>query len=558
MVSNNNNTIIMNRKYCLSFVLLLIVAAMAFSSCNKAPKEPQLTLSTDTLVFKGSETLTFSITTNNTDRREVYINCPDSWIYVSPQSGRIVEGETLDVRVTSYLDDPMSFKEGVLYITSAYDEKTVKLIGLPEDYTEYALPEKLFFPVNVDNVNMRINNYGNTTLDYSITASTSFVSFTPASGQVAMMQDADISVSIDRDNLFSEPNPVLYVTIDDIVDTVLLIPERKLMLDNNVIDAEYSKATDLLVYVGADATLNIYYPEAKNIETVALSYVPTCVSVSPDGTKAAVGHDAHVTYVDLLTKEILTTNNVSCDALDIVLTDNGWVYVFPRRDQWEQIRCMNVTTNNAIESLHTGNHSIYAGTRGKLHPSGKYIYGANNGLSPSDIEKYDIQNGTASYLYDSPYHGDYAMGGDLWFEENGNRLFTRAGTVFQTSETESSDMLYNGRINFEDSSSGSIRILSLDQLDLKRELYFVTSADYWYSDDPNPPFVYVYNSDNLTFKTKIRLEDYSVASGTSYSVYDAIPYYVFANSNGAELYVITKANGSGMIHEWAIQTIDMD
>jgi hypothetical protein len=41
-------------------------------------------------------------------------------------------------------------------------------------------------------------------------------------------------------------------------------------------------------------------------------------------------------------------------------------------------------------------------------------------------------------------------------------------------------------------------------------------------------------------------------------VYAASPYFVFANSNGKELYVITKANGSGMVHEWAIQTIDME
>ena len=43
----------------------------------------------------------------------------------------------------------------------------------------------------------------------------------------------------------------------------------------------------------------------------------------------------------------------------------------------------------------------------------------------------------------------------------------------------------------------------------------------------------------------------TVAAGTT-------AYFVFANSNGTELYVITKANGSGMVHEWAIQTIDME
>jgi hypothetical protein len=33
---------------------------------------------------------------------------------------------------------------------------------------------------------------------------------------------------------------------------------------------------------------------------------------------------------------------------------------------------------------------------------------------------------------------------------------------------------------------------------------------------------------------------------------------VFARSNGAELYVITKTDDSGMARDWAIQTIDFE
>ena len=267
----------------------------------------------------------------------------------------------------------MTIMEDFLYITTAYDSKNVKLIGLPEDHTDYSLPEALFFPQNIDNTILRINNYGNTTLEYSIASSSSLISLSSTSGQIAMMQNADINVSIDRENLLTVTNPELYVTIDGTVDTVPLILEKKYILPNDVVDAEYAKATDLLVYVAADAPLNIYHPDTKALSSVALSYIPTCVSIAPDGTKAVVGHDAHVTYVDLMTETVLTTNAVSCDALDIVLTNDGWTYVFPRRDQWEDIRCINVSTDNASETLHIG-YDIYAGTKAKLHPSGKYVY----------------------------------------------------------------------------------------------------------------------------------------------------------------------------------------
>ena len=525
------------------------------SSCVKTPKDPKLIVSADTLVFKGNETLSLYVTTTNTEGRDFYVNYPYDWVRVTPQSGHIAEGDTVKLTLTSYSYDPMEVWEDYLYISSAYDEKKVKLIGLPEDFSDYTLTEALYFPEGQDDAVMHISNYGNTSLDYSITASTTFANYSPSSGQIAMMQQADINVSIDREGLLGEVNPALYVTVNGTTDTVPIILEKKLMLPNDVIDAEYAKATDLLVYVAANTTLNIFHPDTREISTVALSYTPTCISVSPDGTKAVVGHDAHVTYVDLIAETVLTTNDVSCEAIDIVLTNDGWTYVFPRRDQWSRISCINVSTPNAMETLHTGS-SIYAGTKGKLHPSGKYVYGALNGLSPSDVEKYDIQDGTARYLYDSQYHGDYTMGGDLWFDQSGERLFCRAGTVFKTSETQSMDIIYNGTLTLE----GSYRTIAwLDQLDLKREIYLVTKAiSSWYDDEPNPPYVYVYNSDNLTYKTKRRLEDYSVAnSENGNTVYDAIPYFVFAHSTGTKVYVITKADGSGMVHEWAIQTIDL-
>ena len=534
-------------------MLLLIGLSLLMVGCGKTPEEHQLIVSADTLVFKGNQTLTLNVTTNNPERREFYVYAPCEWINVTPTSGRIMEGETVKLTLSSYLDDPMTIMEDFLYLTSSYSDKKVKLIGLPGDYTNYVVTERLYFPIDKDEALLHIANYGNTTLDYAITASTAFVSLSSSSGQLAMLENTDITVTIDRENLFAEIDPALYVAIDGNVDTVPLIPEKKLMLPNDVVDAEYAKATDLLVYVADNATLNIYHPDTQELSSIALSFIPTCVSISPDGTKAVVGHDAHVTYVDLLAETVLTVNDVSCDALDIVLTNDGWTYVFPRRDQWTTIKCLNVSTPNAMVTSHTG-YSIYAGVKAKLHPSGKYVYGAQNNLSPADIEKYNIQNGTAEYLYNSPYHGDYGMGGDLWFEESGERLFTRAATVFKTSETQSQDMVYNGTITLEDNYSS---IAWLDQLDSKKEIYLVLQNNYWYNNIPTPPYVYVYNSDNLTYITKRRLEDYTVVNGDSWTVYDACPYYVFAHSDGTRLFVITKAVGSGMLHEWAIQFIDL-
>ncbi len=539
--------------------MLAVVALWLFPSCNKAiQKNPQIVVSAETLVFNGNETkeLTLSLETPNFNNQDIYCDYRiydyPEWIEINQPWGSIDAENPVTLRLTSSLDNFLFPVESSMTISSYYGSVKVDLKGIPENIQLFHVFDTLYFPAQFDSREMLVTNLGNVAMDFSIIASSNHINVLPSSGTIPVEGQSEVTVNINRDALITEAHPMLYVTVADKVDTVFLMVEKKLSLPNDVIDAEYAKPTDLLVYVGSDATLNIYHPEARSISSIPLSYAPLCVSVSPDGTKAVVGHDAHVTYVDLLTESVLTTNDISCDAGDIVLTDDAWTYVFPSHYSERHIHCINVSTTHAPETLHTG-YSIYYGTKAKLHPSGKFIYGADNGLSPSNIEKYDIQGGTAVYLYESPYHGDYGMGGNLWCDENGERLFTKVGTVFKTNEQQNMDMVYNGKITLEGSPRG---ILWMEQLNVKNELYLVLENSNTYDGITYPPYVYVYNSDNLTYKTKIRIEDFFVGTEDNHTIYVANPYFVFANSNGEELYVIIKANGSGLLHEWAIQTID--
>ena len=250
-------------------------------------------------------------------------------------------------------------------------------------------------------------------------------------------------------------------------------------LDFRILDAEYSKSLERIVAVSTTPQnrLWVYDPVGQSGPFVDLPLAATCVSVSPDGLQAAVGHNAWVTLVDLAGPSILATHPVPTVALDVVHGGNGWVYVFPQQDQWETIRCLNLASGQVTN--HTG-LPIYAGTKARLHPGGQAMYGANNGLSPSDIEKYSIVNGTAQRLYDSPYHGDYPMCGDLWFTQDGLRIVTRCGNTFRSSPVQSEDMTYtgslagSGTIQYADHSSGSQKIVIVPSgatADLKLRFY---------------------------------------------------------------------------------------
>lgn len=326
--------------------------------------------------------------------------------------------------------------------------------------------------------------------------------------------------------------------LDDILTDEIETQSIIHALQYRVIDAEYSRKLNRIITVSSTPKnrLNIYNPQMRINRAVDLPLEPSSVSVSPDGLYAAVGHDGWISYVNLKTATVEKTLPVTTDVLDVVLAGNGFVYAFPRVDQWENIRCVNIETEK--ETMSTG--FIYAGTVAKLHPNGKAIYGANNGLSPSDIEKYSIVNGTASYLYDSPYHGDYAICGDLWISEDGFRIFTKCGNVFRASNKRSEDMTYNG---------------SLKGLSLVKHLSHSTAANKVAVISGNDTKIQLYSYKFLVLDKAEILPKFVVNN----KAYPGHGKFVFFNSTGSKYFVVTQADlTAGLLFDYGVVTYCRD
>ena len=546
----------------LGSVAAIVVLIMA--GCEKEKKvwmEPELILSADTLVFNGVETKSLFVSSKPASEGEFQVVSYPDWVVVYPEAGTF-NNDVEEIAVASLLEgrEPGLYT-GTMEIMSTSGSESVYLKGFVGENLLYTVPETLHFTAFDHSQTLEIVNGGNVGFSFEAAVSNDKLSLSHESGSVGLDEKGSITVLLNQDKLSSGTHQSeIYLTVNEKVDTIAVsidfFKEEKMMVPSVVVDAEYSKSTDKLVYVTSDLKLNIYDPLTRETDHINLAFIPTCVAVSLDGTKAVVGHDAQVSYVNLHTGEVISTHNVSCKAIDIVLASNGWTYVFPEQDQHTTVRCINVEDAQPVESHHTG-YSIYAGTKAKLHPSGKFMYAADNGLIPSDLEKFDIQNGTAAYLYDSPYHGDYDVRGNLWMSQDGNRIFTRSGNVFKASEIQEYDMLYNGKIRFaEDDNSyySSTQVVGLDHSEAQNNLYIIAGNQGWES--VNQPFLYVYNSYNLTFRYQIALEQYMVSDNSGGGAfYAAEPHFVFSNASGKEVYVFTRALGSGLLNEWALQTI---
>ena len=238
-------------------------------------------------------------------------------------------------------------------------------------------------------------------------------------------------------------------------------------LAHNVIDAEFSKALNAVVMVSSWPNNALYVYDTANAteKKVLLNKVPKAVSVSPDGKTAAVGHDAMISHIDLTTVgQVAGATELAVSAVvgDLVLDGKGYVHAFPSVDQWVSVHTIQVANNT--ETL-SPVWATFAGSLAKLHPAGGRLY-AFNGMSPADIQTYDVSSGVISKEpVDSPYHGDYPICDNLWLKEDGSTIYTACGNMFRASSDSNLDMRYIGNLPLSPTTKDydTYRVRSLSQ-----------------------------------------------------------------------------------------------
>lgn len=519
-------------------------------------EHPTLSISNQTIEFGTDSTIKMiGLKNTGTGILTWSVEKQANWLTVLPAQGTLLKGQTAMVTVIcSRAKMDMNTYTSELKIKSNAENQYSNIgismtvprissfaLSTPSLSYNYAENEKSFY----------LKNTGNSSMSWDMEPH-SYITSSRTAGELAKGDSVRLTLSLDRSKL---SNGTYYSKVyirnetnkkDSLAVTVNHFSEQKLMLGSNIVDAEFSRAANSIVYVTSSPsnTLVIMNPETKERKTVAINKTPSSVAVNAAGTKVLIGHTGMVTYVDVAGLTIEKEYSVECDAIDVVLTSAGWGYMFPRRDQWEAIYGINLLTGARANSH---DWMIYAGMIGKLHPSEKYIYGADNGVSPDDIEKFDVQKGAAFSIKDSPYHGDYPFGGNLWFSEDGDRIYTRAKTILKASEVSTEDMTYNGTISLTN------QIQSLFHSKAADRLYILTGYNSW-STSQGDPDLHVFNNSYLNYLGKYSLEQFMVNN----KLYNAEGKFVFASANGKRIYVFTKAQAnSGLQYDWAFEQLDL-
>ncbi|KZX68776.1 hypothetical protein A3712_13085 [Vibrio sp. HI00D65] len=254
-------------------------------------------------------------------------------------------------------------------------------------------------------------------------------------------------------------------------ETISLTSQK--LLDHNIVDAEFNPVLNSIVMVSSEPSNSayIYDTDSELSYKIELNKEPTAVTVANDNGAIAIGHDDSISVIEpntlQLDKSTVSEFEVSSAVYDLVM-NNKKVHFIPKSGQWTDV--VTVDTNTKKVSTSTG-PNIYDSSKIKLSPSGNSLYIISTSLSPSDIAKFGISPDSVEYKYDSPYHGDYGMCDGMWLYQT-DRIYTRCGNTFSTSDNKDDDIIYTGTLPLVESMPCS-KIEHLVEANTSNEVMYI-------------------------------------------------------------------------------------
>ncbi len=321
-------------------------------------------------------------------------------------------------------------------------------------------------------------------------------------------------------------------------------------LPHDVVAAAYSASLDAVVSVSKApaAALNLRSLADGQTRSVALASVPTSVALSPDGRRAAVGHDGAVSLVDLVPATPGAAMAVSRFAVSmpvgaVVLDGQGRIYAFGSAPTWAYLHW--VDTANGIDKTATAN--IYSPVLPVLHAAGDRIYFSTRDVSPNDIYNVTLEAAGPRDAVDSPYHGDYEICGQVWTSATSSRLYTACGKVFTASSDPSLDMRYAGSFAMSASTStASFGYAALSISDSLVSNQLVVLEQDKFNCDPRLDMLYAcftrvgtFNATDMALQARASLAPVTVGADR----FAQVGRYVFHRVNG-KVVLLTELRGA--------------
>ncbi|MDR0537219.1 MAG: hypothetical protein LBH04_04115 [Tannerellaceae bacterium] len=313
-----------------------------------------------------------------------------------------------------------------------------------------------------------------------------------------------------------------------------------------IADAHFDKANDML-YIATSQPNRFFAYDVKTraiVHETELPKPPTCFSM--DGTKAIVGHDGCISYIDLERFAVIKIFGIEANVYDIEWGNNNWVcYTSAGTNTSAKLAWIN--TDSGKETTSDGDYISQNTLLGRI-PGQNCIIASRTLLSPSGLFVFDAES-RRQLRY---FHEEIDC---FWFSPDGQYMYNSHRNVFSTASFLS---------NRDPSSLSAINTFKYD--DLYNVVGFVDhNVDthsiwalvrlYTYNNLYAPNTVLQFEDNDFSLVKTYMYDDYYQATLNGITdEYEAKAYYVFSNKAGTELVVLKSAEADND-QAWAMEFI---
>ncbi|MFZ7943881.1 hypothetical protein [Neobacillus sp. 19] len=147
-----------------------------------------------------------------------------------------------------------------------------------------------------------------------------------------------------------------------------------------------------------------------------------------------------IAEVDIQTFKLTKVIDVDADPYDIAIDQNGYIYIAPGSDQWEDMKVYSLATGGEIPNTYIANMRAWSYLY--FNPESSKIYSISTDTSPRDVDAFEVENGIIKRNYNSPYHGDYPLEPFAKITPDGQRMYNNSGVVFDLAMYQTGDLTY--------------------------------------------------------------------------------------------------------------------
>ncbi len=483
-----------------------------------------------------------------------------AWMKILPMEGNFSGGKS-----SFQLEVPANYsiaQYGILDLPLVFEIDGVGLVKYPLLYFNFGNPGSGLSTYNLSMgyqslAVFTIQNTGGGILMWEVNNKPSWASVSKLSGYLNPNSAEQITLLISRDNLVKgDYSGEINIVTNSIAQNLKLKVSMKVSdpslsgdlekIEGDVVDADYCKATGLMV-IAAKNPNRIYFSKPNQaIRTLDVSKIPTSITVSETGDQVAATFTN--TDLSLISPESMTiTRDIQTGivASDVALGGNGWAYLAPKAYDTNYLLSVDTNTGQIVKK----DQNLNGLTLLKKVPGRNILYGTKVGWSPDFLLVFDISNGAVTGVIDE-YRVDLWK---FWLSEDGQYIFTGRNKVYKAPDYLAKGGMFESPVPAGELESFSGILGAMDHCTALKELLLVYKS---YSYEIGTKVLRIDDSGYYT-KNTFQVNDLTVEeNGTLLSLAPEVPY-MFVSKTGQELHLIKKGTSNSGVTYWRHEQVHL-